>query len=134
MAFQIDTFQADAFHLNIPYSPFTLPMAKQYNGTRVTTTGVIQKYRATATGEIDTFDIYLRTSVDGTATFNIYLDGVAVWAGGSRPSITSGNTHVQKTGIGQAVTLGQLVEIAVEVCPASGIPSPIDSIARVVVS
>lgn len=134
MAFQIDTFQADAFHLNIPYSPFTIPMAKQYKGSRVTTTGTILQWRATTTGEISTFDIYLRTAVDGTATFNLYLDGVQVWSGGSRPSITAGNTHVQKTGIGQAVTLGQLVEVRVEVCPALGIPSPIDAIARVVVS
>lgn len=115
--------------------PFTLPMPRSYVGDRILSEGVIMLWRATCTGEIDTFDVWLRQTVETTsAIFNLYVDGDAVFAGGARPTIAPGSTHVQKTGVGFAVELGQLVEVTVEQCPAAGIPSPVEANARVIVS
>ena len=92
-------------------------------------------WRATADGEIATFDIWLRNTVESTsAIFNLYVDGVPVFTGGDRPTIAPGATHVQKTVVGFAVELGQLVSVVVEECPAAGIPSPVEVNAQVVVS
>jgi hypothetical protein len=117
-------------------APFTIPMNKQYNGARLTTAGVtFIRYRATMTGEIDVFEIFLRSAIEGTsAVFNVYVNAVPIWTGGSRPTIAAGQTTVSKTGIGFAVTRGQLVEVKAETVPAAGIPSPIDTNALVVVS
>lgn len=136
MSFQTDSFYAEAFQTPINDAPFTIPMAKQRTGTRIFSTGTILEYKATCTGEIFTFDIWLNSANSSvtSAIFNIEVNGTPVFAGGDRPTIATGESHVQKTGVEYAVTIGDDIEITIEQCPAEGVSVPIDTNARVVVS
>jgi hypothetical protein len=136
MSFQIDSFQADAFQSEISDSPFIIPMNKQRTGSRVLTTGTILRYKATVTGEFSTVDIWIN-GANSSATsiiFNVEINGDAVFSGGDRPTIATGASHVQKTNVGEAVTLGDDIEITIEQVPTEGVGVPIDSIIRVLVS
>ena len=116
--------------------PFTIPMAKQRVGARITAAQTLIRYKATCDGEIDTLDIGLG-SVNSSATsaiFNLEINGSPVFAGGARPTITTGQDHVQKTSVGAAVELWDDIEITIEQVPAEGVSGTVDTNARVVVS
>lgn len=136
MSFQIDYIQADAFQSLISDSPFTIPMNKQRVGTRVTAAGTILSYKCTTTGEIFTVDIWMNgTNSSATSViFNVEVNGNPVFAGGDRPTIATGEGHVQKASVSEAVEIGDDIEITVEQCPPEGISVPIDTLVRVVVS
>lgn len=136
MSFQTDTFYAEAFQTPINDSPFIIPMNKQRTGSRVSSTGTIVRYKATATGEISTVDIWINgpNSSATSIIFNVKINGDAVFAGGDRPTIATGQSHVQKSGAEEAVTLGDDVQITIEQVPAEGVSVPIDTNIRVLVS
>lgn len=136
MAFQIDTFQADAFHLGISYFPYTTPLARRYTGSRLfTTVTSLLTMRATAAGELDTVDIWLPNNNTSATSiiFNLHKNSSPLWAGASRLIIPTGQSHIQKTDIGEAVVIGDLIVLAVEQCPDEGISTPIDFLGRIIV-
>jgi len=115
--------------------PFTIPMAKQRRSSRLAAAATIIVYKATCTGTIDTFDIWLNEANTSptSAIFNLKINGDEVFSGADRPTFTTGASHVQKTDVGAAVVLGDDIEIAIEQCPSTGVSGWIDTNARVVV-
>jgi len=136
MSFQTDSFYAEAFQTPINDSPFIIPMNKQRSGARVVATGAILRYKATATGEISTVDMWINgTNSSATSIiFNVEINGDAVFSEGDRPTIATGESHVQKTGVGEPIEIGDNVEITIEQIPSVGVSVPIDSNIRVLVS
>jgi hypothetical protein len=122
--------------LTAPGETFTIPMPKQRVGTRIYSTGTVITYKATCTGTIDTFDIWLKepNSSATSAIFNLSINGDEVFSALGRPTITTGNSHVQKTDVGAEVVLGDEITISVEQVPSIGVSGWIDTIARVLVS
>jgi hypothetical protein len=58
----------------------------------------------------------------GTAIFNIRVDGVPLFAGGSRPSITAGgDAFVEIDSLAEDVSLGSVITLDLEVAPIGGV-------------
>lgn len=113
---------------------FGFPMGRRRIATRITDIAVpIFRWRMEGPGagtvsKIQSFDLWLPGNLAGatSAIFNMRVNGVNVWAGGARPTIASGSSHVRKSAIDLDATFGVMVEIYAEQIPAAGLDVPID--------
>lgn len=98
-----------------------------YTGTTVRSPiGSLLYVRAPVTGTIKRVDVWTGSNLSiGTAVFNVYQNGTALWTGGSRPTIASGSLVVSKTGLSFAVTRGDILTLDLESIGQAGPPSPI---------
>jgi hypothetical protein len=78
-------------------------------------------FRAPFTGTIKRFDAWLGSAYSSNVIFNIYKNGVAVYAGGARLTVDAGVTAAAKTGQSVSVTRGDIITVAIQ----GGLPMPI---------
>lgn len=86
-----------------------IPYFDTYRVVKGLITRPIQRLVAfrTVPGTIDRVDVWNAAEGNpGTIVFNLYKNGVAVWSGSDRPTLTPGLQHVAKTGLAVAVAQG----------------------------
>jgi hypothetical protein len=83
---------------------------------------------STVDGDITEIEIFCPGVVLGTTIYNVRVNGVALFAGGSRPTLAAGSSSVTKTGLSVAVVVGDLIRLDVDSLGPLGMASPITMI------
>lgn len=86
--------------------------------------GVVEVISPT-NGTIKEIRIYVTSPSGGTSIWNVRVNGVAIWTGGARPSITAPALSVTKTGLSIAVSKGNIIRLDLEDPGVSGVLLPI---------
>jgi hypothetical protein len=84
------------------------------------------------TGIIDEIILFVTSPSGGVSIWNVRVAGVAIWAGGTRPSIVAPALTVTKTGVATAVTKGQIIRLDLEDPGTFGVVLPITMVVKVI--
>jgi hypothetical protein len=107
-------------------SAAAVTLARIYEGALLTGAAVSLVYmRATSEGQIKSIAIHLGVAMTGTAVFNVRVNGTAIFATGSRPTIGSGQSSVTVSALAVDVIKGDVITLDLDDPGTSGVNTPV---------